>query len=159
MELIATRKKEKDISYVLVRNLILSIFAFIMAGVAFIGGDPSFLPVAIIGIVFLLIGILFIVFGIKDIRFNKRINKLPDEALCKHYSKLVICNEEETTINFKDIQDISCRRYIKTSFGLVQYISREGVIKIKTHEKTYKIENVEEVKEVTKMLNNLIKNG
>ena len=70
----------------------------------------------------------------------------------------MICNEEETTINLKDIHDISCRRYIKTSFGLVQYISREGVIKITTAENTYKIENVEEVKEITKMLKSLIKN-
>ncbi len=158
MELIATRKKEKDISYVLVRNIILASISLLMAGLCLFAVNPPYIVTTIIGLVFVFFALLFVIFGIKDFKFNKRINKLPDEALCKHYSKLVICNEEETTINLKDIQDISCRRYIKTSFGLVQYISREGVIKITTTEKTYKIENVEEVKEVTKILNNLIKN-
>lgn len=141
----------------MIRNILLAVAAFVLGGVAFFETDSLVLSVAVIGIVCYILGILFIALGIKDYIFKVRINKLPEEALCKHYKKLLIFNEKEITINIKDIQEIKSRRYIKTSFGLVHYISREGVLKIRTNNKTYKVENVNNVKEIHKLLNDWIK--
>ena len=151
MTVIATRKREKDISYVLGRNILLAISSFIMGSVLF-SSNPSYLPAVIISAVLYLLMILLIGLGIKDYKFNKRINELPEVALYKHYSKLVICNEEESTISIKDIQKIKSRRYIKTAFGLAHYISKEGVLIIKTKDKLYKLESIEEVKKIHKFL-------
>ena len=46
----------------------------------------------------------------------------------------------------KDIIKIKSRRYLKTSFGLAQYVSKAGVLKITTQDKTFKLENVEDVR-------------
>ncbi len=153
MTVIATRKREKNITYTLVRNIILACFAFAMSCLLFFYSDPSIVAVAIAGSLCALLGIVVVLLGIKDFKFNKRVNRLPETALCKHYNKLIVCNQEETIINIKDIKEIKSRRYIKTSFGFAQYVSKEGILKIKTNERVYKLENVEDVKEIHKQLN------
>lgn len=156
MEIIVSRNKEKDTTYVLIRNIIIAVMAVIMAMVSFFMAE-SHIATTIVGIVCLLIAALLIATGIRDFKFNKRINSLPDEAICKHYKKLVICNKEDIYVSFLDIKKIKCRRYIKTSFGLAQYISRDGVIKIVTDRETIVVEAVEDVVAATKMLKKLVK--
>ena len=147
------KKKETDTTYVLGRNIILAVLSFVMGCVGFFLSDPSYIGVFIISTSCYLLSVLMIALGIKDYKFNKRINRLSSAALCKHYSKLVICNAEESTISIKDIQKIKSRRYIKTFFGLSHYISDEGILKITTKDKTYKLENVEDVKTIHRLLN------
>ena len=154
MEIIATRKKEEKPSYWLIQKIILASFAFIMGSVAFFGSDPSFLPVAIIGVVCFSIGLLLICCGIKTYIKDKFNNKLPDEVLFKHYNKLIIVDKEEITVNLIDIISIKARRYLK--FQFVPYVADYGVLKIKTKSKTYILQNVDKVKEIEKWINGYI---
>ena len=154
MELIAVRKKEEKPSYWLIQKILLASFAFILGGVAFFAGDPSFIAVAIIGAVCVVLGLLLIVFGIIDYIKDKRSSKLPNEVLFKHYNKLIIADEEKTTINLKDILSIKAKGYLK--FYFVLYFTDYGVLKIKTKDKTYTIQYVDKVKEVKKWINGYI---
>ena len=153
MEIIATRKKEKDLIYVLIRSIILASISFMWAVIVCFFKFPLLL----ISIPLFLLGGVIIYLGIRRYKFLKRINKLPDDAMFKHYGKIFIFNEKENIgVKMKDIEKISSRRYFKTSAGFVKYVSKEGVLNIKTKDMVYKVEAIKDVKKIEKAVRELV---
>jgi len=149
-------RKQVNPYYFLIQKIILSCISFIMGCVAFFASDPSFLPVAIIGTLFILIGLLLIFFGIKNFISDLKLIYLPSDVLRKSNDQLGIIYDRDNVvyINFIDIIKVKSRRCL--NFTFIPYLENYGTIKIKTNNKRYTIRNVDNVKDAEKWINGYI---
>lgn len=160
-DVIAKRCKIKNVSFVFVRNLILSIVFYIMTWVCFGLGDPTFLIILIMGIIFILAATIVMLFGIKSLISNIKNNKLPKDAICLSGDELIIYNETTEHIKIKDIIKVKSRHYYKSvrvGDNEFTYRTGAGVLLIKTSEKTYKVYNINDIDDVCEIVND-IKDG
>ena len=156
MEIIATRKKETKVAHVLILNILIAfcslILGFLFASIKNINSTQ----VIIVYVIFIGIAVLAITLGIINLVFCKRVNKQPENAILLNNDKLILHTTEEVSVNISDIIEIKGRRYLKQD-DVVPYIADSGVLYIKTQNKTYKLENIENVNKVKQQLQNIIK--
>lgn len=157
-DVIAKRCKVENVSFVFVRNLILSIAFYIMTWVCFGLGDPTFLIILIMGIIFILAATIVMLFGIRSLVSNIKNNKLPKDAICLNGDELIINNGKTGYIKIKDIIKVKSSNYYKsliTANDEITTKSSEGTIVIKTNDKSYKVKHIDEVKDVHKIIDDI----
>lgn len=155
MEIIATRKKEEKIAHVLCGNLLMALCSLVLGFLFASSKNLSSTQIIIIYVIFIGFAVLATTLGIINIIFCKRVNKQPQNAILLNEDKLVLFTTEEITINIKDIVEIKGRRYLK-QYDLVPYIDNSGVLYIKTQNKKYKLENIQNIQKVKKQLQEMV---
>lgn len=160
-DVIGKRCKVENVSFVFVRNLILSIAFYTMTWVCFGLGDPTFLIILIMGIIFILAATILMFFGIRSLVSNIKNNKLPKDAICLSGDELIIYNETTEYIKIKDIIKVKSRHYYRSVHigdNEFTYRTGAGVLLIKTSDKTYKVYNINDIDGVCEIVND-IKDG
>ena len=145
MENLVEREKRNDASYALGRNILLSVFVFIMAFVALVMAEKHTVTITI-GVILIIIGLLLILTGVINTVNEKRNNKLPTVAVENEEDEIIVYNNETIRLNINDIKDVDYKQYRRAYYGFLSHKTDMGSLIIKTNNKKIIVKNIPDAK-------------
>ena len=145
MENLVEREKRNDAGYALGRNILLSVFVFIMSFVSLVMAERHTVTITI-GVILIIIGLLLILTGIINFVNEKRNNKLPDVAVSNEEDEIIVYNKEIIKLKINEIDDVDYKQYRRAYYGFLSHKTDMGSLIIKTNNGNIKVKNIPDVK-------------
>ena len=141
MENLVERDKRKDAGYALGRNILLSIFVFVMSFVALFVAEKHTVTITM-GVILIIIALLLILTGVINFVNEKRNNNLPAVAIANEEDEIIVYNTETIKLKIDEIKDVDYKQYRRAYYGFLSHKTDMGSLIIKTNSRKIVVKNI-----------------